>query len=111
VLVDGKPVRSCLMFGVQADGLDLTTIEGLGTSEEDLHPIQEAFWENHGLQCGFCTPGMVLSAKALLERNPDPSEEEIRTALAGNVCRCTGYVFIVDAIRDAAERMQQVAND
>jgi carbon-monoxide dehydrogenase small subunit len=111
VLVDGKPVRSCLMFGVQADGLDLTTIEGLGTSEEDLHPIQEAFWENHGLQCGFCTPAMVLSAKALLERNPDPSEEEIRTALAGNVCRCTGYVFIVDAIRDAAERMQQVAND
>jgi carbon-monoxide dehydrogenase small subunit len=113
VLVDGRPVRSCLMFGVQADGHELTTIEGLASSEEDLHPIQEAFWENHGLQCGFCTPGMVLTAKALLERDPDPSEADIRQALAGNVCRCTGYVFIVDAIRDAAQRMseRQAVND
>jgi carbon-monoxide dehydrogenase small subunit len=105
VLLDGKPVRSCLMFGVQADGHELTTIEGLGTGEDDLHPIQQAFWEKHGLQCGFCTPAMVLTAKALLERNPDPSEEEIRQALSGNVCRCTGYVFIVDAIREAAAQM------
>jgi carbon-monoxide dehydrogenase small subunit len=105
VLLDGKPVRSCLMFAVQADGHELQTIEGLAESEQDLHPVQRAFWEKHGLQCGFCTPGMVLTAKELLERNPQPTDEEIRKALAGNVCRCTGYVFIVDAVRAAAAEM------
>jgi len=105
VLVDGRPARSCLMFAVQADQLAVETIEGLASGADDLHPIQEAFWEKHGLQCGFCTPGMVLTAKALLERSPRPDEQEIRNALAGNVCRCTGYVGIVDAIQAAAERM------
>jgi carbon-monoxide dehydrogenase small subunit len=104
VLLDGEPVRSCLMFGFQAEGARIETIESLARGPEDLHPIQQAFWEHHGLQCGFCTPGMVMTAKALLEENPDPSEEEIRQAIAGNVCRCTGYVFIVEAIRAAAER-------
>jgi carbon-monoxide dehydrogenase small subunit len=102
VLLDGQPVRSCLMFAVQADGAELETIEGLASAPDDLHPIQQAFWEHHGLQCGFCTPGMVLTAKALLEENPNPTEEEIREAIAGNICRCTGYVFIVEAIKAAA---------
>ena len=105
VLVDGRPVRSCLMFAVQADRHELETIESLAEGADDLHPVQEAFWEKHGLQCGFCTPGMVLAAKSLLEENPRPTEEEIRHALAGNVCRCTGYVFIVEAVQDAAERL------
>jgi carbon-monoxide dehydrogenase small subunit len=105
VLLDGEPVRSCLMFAAQADGHELETIESLAKGEDDLHPIQQAFWEKHGLQCGFCTPGMVLSTKALLEQNPDPSEDEIRLGLSGNVCRCTGYVFIVDSVREAAEKM------
>jgi aerobic carbon-monoxide dehydrogenase small subunit len=105
VLLDGQPVRSCLMFAVQADGAEIETIEGLARGPEDLHPIQQAFWDHHGLQCGFCTPGMVLTAKALLEENPNPSESEIREAIAGNICRCTGYVFIVDAIRAAAGLM------
>ena len=105
VLLDGEPVRSCLMFAIQADGASLETIESLGTDATNLHPIQNAFWEKHGLQCGFCTPGMVLTAKAFLEENPDPTEEEIRKAIAGNICRCTGYVFIVEAIRAAAEEM------
>jgi carbon-monoxide dehydrogenase small subunit len=103
VLLDGEPVRSCLMFAVQAQGAAVETIEGLGRSADDLHPVQRAFWEKHGLQCGFCTPGMVLTAKALLEANPRPSEQEIRDAIAGNICRCTGYVFIVDAIKAAAD--------
>ena len=103
VLLDGRPVRSCLMFAVQVDGMSLETIEGLATGPDDLHPVQRAFWESHGLQCGFCTPGMVLAAKALLDENPRPSDDEIREAIAGNVCRCTGYVFIVDAIRAAAD--------
>jgi carbon-monoxide dehydrogenase small subunit len=102
VLLDGRPVRSCLLFAVQVDGMSLETIEALGTGPDDLHPVQRAFWERHGLQCGFCTPGMVLAAKALLDENPRPSDLEIREAIAGNVCRCTGYVFIVDAIRAAA---------
>jgi carbon-monoxide dehydrogenase small subunit len=106
VLLDGQPVRSCLMFAVQADGAEIETIEGLASGPEDLHPIQRAFWDHHGLQCGFCTPGMVLTAKALLQENPDPSEAEIRDAIAGNICRCTGYVFIVDAIRAAADSGQ-----
>jgi len=105
VVMDGRPVRSCLLFAVQAQGAELETIESLGQSAEDLHPVQQAFWDHHGLQCGFCTPGMVLTAKALLEENPRPTEDEIREAIAGNICRCTGYVFIIDAIQAAAERL------
>lgn len=103
VVVNGQIVRSCLMFGVQADGAEVTTIEAFGSSASTLHPVQQAFWEHHGLQCGFCTPGMVLTTMKLLEDNPDPTEEEIRMALSGNMCRCTGYVFIVEAIQAAAE--------
>jgi aerobic carbon-monoxide dehydrogenase small subunit len=109
VLIDGEPVRSCLMFAVQAQGAAVETIEALGRGADELHPVQEAFWEKHGLQCGFCTPGMVLTAKALLESNPRPTEDEIREAIAGNICRCTGYVFIVDAIKAAAERGREEA--
>jgi len=105
VLWDGAAVRSCLVLAAQADGASLTTIEGLATGEA-MHPVQQAFWEHHGLQCGFCTPGMVLTAVALLEENPAPSEEEIREALSGNLCRCTGYQNIVRAVRAAAEQMQ-----
>ena len=101
VLLDGVPVKSCTIFAVQADGHEVTTVEGLA-GPEGLHPIQEAFREEHGLQCGFCTPGMMLTASALLEQNPDPSEEEIRWALSGNVCRCTGYQNIVKAVQHAA---------
>jgi carbon-monoxide dehydrogenase small subunit len=101
VLLDGVPVKSCTMFAVQADGHEVTTVEGLA-GPEGLHPIQEAFREEHGLQCGFCTPGMMLTASVLLEHNPDPSEEEIRWALSGNVCRCTGYQNIVKAVQHAA---------
>jgi carbon-monoxide dehydrogenase small subunit len=104
VLLDGEPVRSCLMFAVQAHGHDITTVEALGTPE-DLHPIQLAFWETHGLQCGFCTPGILMTLVPFLEQNADPSEEEIREAIAGNLCRCTGYQHIVDAVKLAAERM------
>ncbi len=103
VLVDGAAVRSCLMLAVQAEGADVLTIEGL--AGDGLHPVQEAFWEHHGLQCGFCTPGMVLTAYALLQERPSPSEEEIREALAGNLCRCTGYQNIVVAVRAAAEKL------
>ena len=99
VNVDGKAVKSCTMFAVQADGSRVTTIEGLGTVG-NLHPVQEGFWEMHGLQCGFCTPGMIMAAADLLQRNPDPSEEEIRHALEGNLCRCTGYHNIVKAADD-----------
>ncbi len=105
VLWDGAAVRSCLVLAAQADGANLTTIEGLATGEA-MHPVQQAFWEHHGLQCGFCTPGMVLTAVALLEEYPDPSEQEIREALSGNLCRCTGYQNIVRAVRAAAEQMQ-----
>jgi aerobic carbon-monoxide dehydrogenase small subunit len=108
VLLDGIPVKSCTMFAVQARGRALTTVEGLeGT--EGLHPMQQAFHEEHGLQCGFCTPGMMLSAIALLEDNPDPSEEEIRWALSGNVCRCTGYENIVKSVQRAAATMREEA--
>jgi aerobic carbon-monoxide dehydrogenase small subunit len=105
VLMDGTPVKSCTVLAVQADGRELTTVEGLETTE-GLHPMQEAFHEEHGLQCGFCTPGMMLTAIALLEESPDPSEEEIRWALSGNVCRCTGYQNIVKAVRRAAAAMR-----
>jgi carbon-monoxide dehydrogenase small subunit len=104
VLLDGTPVKSCTMFAVQASGRTLTTVEGLATGGA-LHPIQEAFREEHGLQCGFCTPGMMLTSLALLAENPDPSEEEIRWAIAGNICRCTGYQGIVNAVRAVAGRM------
>ena len=105
VLFDNQPVRSCLMFAVQADGHEILTVEGLGTPE-NLHPIQEAFVEAHGAQCGFCTPGILLSVVPFLEENPEPSEPEIREALAGNLCRCTGYQHIVDAVKLAAEKMK-----
>jgi aerobic carbon-monoxide dehydrogenase small subunit len=102
VQVDGRLVRSCLMLAVQADGSEITTIEGLG-SEGNLHPVQEAFWEEHGLQCGYCTPGMIMASADLLNRNPNPSEEQVRTALEGNLCRCTGYHNIVKAVLSAAQ--------
>ena len=105
VLFDGQPVRSCLMFAVQAHGHQVTTVEGLGTPDS-LHPIQEAFREAHGVQCGFCTPGILMTVVPFLEENPDPTEQEIREAIAGNLCRCTGYQHIVDAIRLAAEKIR-----
>jgi carbon-monoxide dehydrogenase small subunit len=108
VLMDGRAVRSCLTFAVQADGSRLTTIEGLANGAQ-LHPIQEAFWEKHGLQCGFCTPGMLMAAHELLSRNPDPSDDEIREAISGNLCRCTGYTYIVNAIRSAAAKLRATA--
>jgi carbon-monoxide dehydrogenase small subunit len=101
VLVDGKSVKSCTQLAVQADGSSVTTIEGIGTSS-DLHPLQAAFHEHHGLQCGFCTPGMILAAADLLENNPSPTESEIREGLKGNVCRCTGYHNIVKAVQSVA---------
>jgi carbon-monoxide dehydrogenase small subunit len=102
VLLNGKAVSSCVMLAVEADGCEIQTIEGLET-EDGLHPIQEAFVEHGAIQCGFCTPGMVLSAKGLLDKNPHPSEEEIRTAISGNLCRCTGYQKIVEAIKSVSE--------
>jgi aerobic carbon-monoxide dehydrogenase small subunit len=105
VHVDGQAVKSCTMLAVQADGSDVTTIEGLADGES-LHPMQAAFWEKHGLQCGFCTPGMIMTAVDLLNRNPDPTDAEIRHAIEGNYCRCTGYQNIVAAIRHAAETIR-----
>jgi len=107
ILLDGVAVRSCLLFAVQADGRTITTVESLGTPEK-LHPLQEAFRKHHGLQCGFCTPGFLMSAIALLNETSQPTEEEIRGALAGNLCRCTGYQGIVEAVREAAMRMPPV---
>ena len=104
ILLDGEPVNSCLILAAQADGKKITTIEGIG-SPGKLHPIQEAFVKEGAIQCGYCTPGMILSAKALLDKNPDPSEEEIKRALSGNLCRCTGYKKIVEAVKSAAELM------
>ncbi len=105
ILFDGQPIRSCLLFAVQADGHNILTIEGLAPDPDHLHPIQEAFHEAHALQCGFCTPGFVMTLKPFLEENPDPSDEEIREAISGNLCRCTGYDHIVDAVHIAAEKM------
>jgi aerobic carbon-monoxide dehydrogenase small subunit len=104
VLLDGKPVRSCLLFAVQAEGAAVTTVEGLAPEPGAIGILQDAFCEAHGLQCGYCTPGMLIAAEALLRRNPDPSDSEIRDAISANLCRCTGYVQIVEAIRLAAER-------
>lgn len=103
VHLDGQPVKSCTVLAAQADGGSITTIEGLATDGE-LHPVQQGFWEKHGLQCGYCTPGMIMTGAALLERNPNPTEAEIRHALEGNLCRCTGYQNIVKAIQYAAEQ-------
>jgi aerobic carbon-monoxide dehydrogenase small subunit len=108
VMVNDAAVKSCTVLAVQADGANLLTIEGLAQGEK-LHPLQQAFWECHGLQCGFCTPGMILSAYQLLERNPKPTETEIRGALDGNLCRCTGYQHIVDAVQSAARQMKKKA--
>jgi carbon-monoxide dehydrogenase small subunit len=105
ILLDGKAVKSCSLFAVQCDGAQVTTIEGLA-KDGKLHPMQEAFWEKHGLQCGFCTPGMIISACALLADNARPSEEQIRIGLEGNLCRCTGYHNIVKAVQYAAEKMR-----
>jgi carbon-monoxide dehydrogenase small subunit len=109
ILLDGRTVRSCLMLAVQADGCELTTVEGLASPDGPLHPIQEAFSEKHGLQCGFCTPGFLMSVEELLRDDPDPSEETIRSRLSGNICRCTGYQNIVDAVRYAAELTREAA--
>jgi len=105
VFLDRKAVKSCCVLAADVDGAEITTVEALSSGPDDLHPIQEAFVENQGLQCGFCTPGMLLSAKALLESNPNPTEDEIRHGIAGNLCRCTGYHFIVKSIQDAARRL------
>ncbi|MEN3287243.1 MAG: aerobic carbon-monoxide dehydrogenase small subunit [Bradyrhizobium sp.] len=107
VLVDGEPVRSCLMFAAQADGFEITTIEGLAPAPGELSVIQDAFCETHGLQCGYCTPGMILSAHALLQHTHTPSREEIVEAISGNICRCTGYGQIIEAVQFAAERLQK----
>jgi aerobic carbon-monoxide dehydrogenase small subunit len=109
VLLDGRPIKSCTLFAVQADGSDVSTVEGLMRNGQ-MHAIQEGFHQEHGLQCGFCTPGMMMSARALLERNPQPTEQEIRWAIAGNLCRCTGYQNIIKAIRYASKKMAQGAS-
>ena len=103
VMIDGQAVKSCTMFAVQADGAHITTIEGLAKNGE-LHPVQEGFWEKHGLQCGYCTPGMIIAASQLIDRNPNPSRDEIRHGLEGNLCRCTGYQHIVEAVEYAAKK-------
>ena len=106
ILIDGESARSCLMFAVQVDGHEITTVEGLASNTDQLHPIQQSFWEAHGLQCGYCTPGILMTLVPFLKQNPDPTEDEIRHALSGNLCRCTGYQHIVDAVKLAAERMR-----
>jgi len=106
VMVNGRTIKSCTMFAVQANGAEIETIEGVANGAE-LHPLQEGFWEKHGLQCGYCTPGMIISAKHLLAKNPNPTEEEIRWGISGNLCRCTGYNKIVEAIQYAAAKMQE----
>ena len=108
VLVDGRAIKSCTMLAVQVDGREVTTVEGLASASE-LHPLQEGFRQEHGLQCGFCTPGMMLAAKGLLDRNPNPTEEDVRWALSGNLCRCTGYQNIVKSVLWAAEKLRAEA--
>ncbi len=107
VLVDGDPIRSCLMLAVQANGLELTTVEGLTDDPAHLHPLQQAFWDAHGLQCGFCTAGILMTLLPFLKEHPKPSEQEIRVALSGNLCRCTGYQHIVDAVKLAADYIEE----
>jgi aerobic carbon-monoxide dehydrogenase small subunit len=102
VLLDGEPVRSCLVYAVQATSRSIRTVEGLADNADDLHPLQEAFWAHHGLQCGYCTPGILMNAKHLLDHNPEPTEAEVRKAIQGNICRCTGYVNIVQAVLAAS---------
>ncbi|WNS74951.1 (2Fe-2S)-binding protein [Bacillus sp. DTU_2020_1000418_1_SI_GHA_SEK_038] len=106
VMVDGEVVKSCTMLAVQADGSEITTVEGLG-QVGNLHPIQQSFWEKHGLQCGYCTPGVMIAAVGLLKQNPNPTDEEIREGLEGVICRCTGYQFIVEAVKHAAQLMRE----
>lgn len=106
VLLDGKAIKSCMVLAVQAEGHEITTIEGIAPQGE-LHPIQEAFWEHHGLQCGYCTPGMILSSMALLDEHPDPDDDTIRHGIEGNICRCTGYNSILESVHDAARRIQR----
>lgn len=106
ILFDGESMRSCLIFAVQADGHNITTVEGLATDKDNLHPLQQSFWEAHGLQCGYCTPGILMTLIPFLKQNPNPSEDEIRHAISGNLCRCTGYQHIVDAVKLAAEKMK-----
>ncbi len=108
VLVNGEPARSCLMLAVQADGLAIETVEGLAPDEERLHPLQRAFWDKHGLQCGFCTPGLLMVLKSFLAENPDTTEEEVREAISGNLCRCTGYQNIVAAALEAARLLREL---
>jgi len=109
VLLDGKPVKSCTVLAVQANGADVETVEGLEKNGQ-LHPLQQAFWQEHGLQCGYCTPGMLMASSALLGENPEPTEAEIRFALSGNICRCTGYVNIVKAVQSAAQKLREDSN-
>jgi aerobic-type carbon monoxide dehydrogenase small subunit (CoxS/CutS family) len=107
IMFEGESMRSCLMFAVQANGYNITTVEGLATDKDNLHPLQQSFWETHGLQCGYCTPGILMTIIPFLKQNPDSTEDEIRHALSGNLCRCTGYQHIVDAVKLAAEKMKQ----
>jgi len=111
ILLDGEPVRSCLIFAVQVEGQEITTVEGLAADDGSLSPLQEAFWDHHGLQCGYCTPGILIAATALLAHNPAPDEAQIREAIDGNLCRCTGYQQIVEAVADAATRARGQGND
>lgn len=104
ILLNGEPIRSCLMFAIQVNGDEIETVEGLSSGDEELHPLQQAFWDAHGLQCGFCTPGILMTVVAFLKENPDPTEMEIREAISGNLCRCTGYQNIVSAVKLVAER-------
>jgi len=111
VLLEDQPVRACLMFAVQVDGGELKTIEGLAPNATELHPLQQKFWELHGLQCGFCTPGILLTAVSLLKANPDPSEQEVREWISGNLCRCTGYANIIKAIQEAAKLLRETGTE
>lgn len=107
ILFDGQAVRSCIMFAVQANGHELTTVEGLARDVQNLHPLQQGFWEAHGLQCGYCTPGFLMTLVPFLQESPNPTEQEIREAISGNLCRCTGYQNIVEAVKLAAEKMKE----
>ena len=109
VVMDGKPIRSCLMFAVMANGHEITTVEGLEGTNGELSLLQDTFWENHAMQCGYCTPGMLIATHTLLQENPDPDEAEIREAIGGNLCRCTGYQQIVEAVQMAAKKMQKAS--